>query len=123
MALGIENQTVTLLYLGDPEMEGGRRPIANQVTLDVFWNKDLSDVRNSRVASNQNETRISIDQIQAQVIIGLEPDLVEPTPDTVVIKVNGKVYQIATVDPAPSGFGVDGTYIMLVSKTEVVDIT
>ncbi len=110
MAIGIENATITIQYLGAPSKVGGRRSIDNEVDVSVFWNEDLSKI--------QNKPRYIGKELKAEIIITFQPELVKPTPEDVIIKKGDDRYSIDTIDIIPSGFGVDGTYIIIAKEFE-----
>jgi len=113
MALGVENKTITIQYLTDPSPWGDE--VSSSTELRVFWNENLSKdiARNPRIAE---------EGWTAKIIISLEAGIIKPEPTRARIKVteNGTdyYYEIGQVNVIPTGFGVDGTYIIYVKETK-----
>jgi hypothetical protein len=110
MALGIENKEIDLLYLGEPSKHGGRRSIKETIRIGVYWSEDMSKI--------QNMPRFSQTTITAQAMIILEESLPKINTENVIIKCDDKYFGINNIDIIPTGFGLDGTYVLYLRDTD-----
>lgn len=100
---------ITLQYLGAGQLEGGRRPVDSEVSINVVW----SPVNKMEIPQRYQDLGV---EIEATVLLEDQTKVLDIIPEETQVDKNGVTYEIIEAEQPPLDLGLEQTYFLFLKK-------